>query len=60
MPDYRLRFLDDAGSPERTVEFAAATDDEARLLSADAVNGSAAQLWRAHKLIMRFQPKRSV
>lgn len=60
MPDYRLCLLDEAGSPERTVEFAPATDDEATLLSADAVNGSAAQLWRANKLIKRFQPKRCV
>jgi hypothetical protein len=29
-------------------------------VSADAVSGSAAQLWRANKLFKRFQPNRSV
>jgi hypothetical protein len=56
MPDYRLCFLNESGEPDAVREFSAANDEEARLLSEDALSGQAAQLWRQQELVARFQP----
>ena len=54
MPDYRLCLLDDAGEHTDVREFSASDDEEAKLLSEDALEGHPAQLWRKEMLVARF------
>lgn len=58
MPDYRLYFLDPAGSIAAVEEFIAPDDDEAIRLTRDGRGAQQRELWCRARMIQAIDPSR--